>query len=179
MSNQIRKMMRKHVSISKVSDMDMLALTIGGGQFASVWYRSNSSTMNDKLVGGKKNPLHNRLQALTCKTSLQIGNDYERMMQNRLNDPTFEAQPLRWGHWLEGAYKRIIEHKGNHYLRAYPSSNTLRKVIYILDGQVVTDADLKKYIISQLRQPKVDVNDFRYDNIVCVKCGKVTYNVSL
>ena len=44
---------------------------------------------------------------------------------------------------------------------------------------VVTDEDLKKYIISQLRQPKVAVNDFRYDNIVCVKASGVTYNVSL
>jgi hypothetical protein len=171
--------MRKNISISKVADMDMLALSIGGGQMTAIWYRTNLDAMNGKLIGGKKNPLHNRLQAITCKTSLQIGNDYEKMMQNRTGNLNFEAEPLRWGHWMDGAYKRIIEHKGNHYLRAYPSKNTLRKVIYILDGQVVTNLDLFKYIRSQLREPKVDVNDFRYDNIVCVKSAGVTYNVTL
>ena len=172
-------MMRRTISISSVSDMDALALSIGGGQYTSIWYRSNLDAMNGKLIGGKKNPLHNRLQAITCKTSLQIGNDYEKMMQNRTGNLNFEAEPLRWGHWMDGAYKRIIEHKGNHYLRAYPSKNTLRKVIYFLDGQVVSNADLIKYIRSQLREPKVDVNDFRYDNIVCVKSAGVTYNVTL
>ena len=172
-------MMRKRISISKVSDMDMLALSIGGGQFASIWYRSDSATMNAKLIGGQKNPLYGRLKALTCKTSLQIADDYEKVMRKRTGNPNFVADHLPWGQWMGGAYKRIIEHKGKHYFRAYPSDNTLRKVIYILDGKVVTDEDFKKYIISQLRQPKVAVNDFRYDNIVCVKASGVTYNVSL
>ena len=171
--------MGKHFSISKVADMDTLALSIGGGQMASVWYKSDSSYMTTKLVGGKKNPLAGRLAALTCKTSLQIGNDYERMMQNRLNDPDFEAKPLKWGHWFAGAYKRIIEHKGMHYLRVYPSSKTLRKVIYILDGQVVTSSDLKKYIEANLKESDYNVNDIKYTNIVCVKASKRTYNVSL
>jgi hypothetical protein len=179
LNQKSKKMMRKHISVSKVSDMDRLALSIRGGQFATIWYRSNLATMNAKLIGGKKNPLHGRLEALTGKTSLQIADDYERVMRKRLNNPNFVADRLPFGHWLAGAYKRIIEHKGLHYFRAYPTDNTLRKAIYVLDGKVVTDPDLKKYIVSQLRQPKAAVNDFRYDNIVCVKASGVTYNVSL
>ena len=175
-------MMRKRISISKVSDMDSLALAIGGGQMATIWYRSNFATINAKLIGGQKNPLYNRLQALTGKTSLQVADDYEKTMRKRTGNQSFVADHLPFGHWMNGAYKRIIEHKGMHYFRTYPSANTIRKVIYVLDGKVVTDSDLKKYISSQIRQSKpkpVEVNDFRYDNIVCVKAGKVTYNVSL
>lgn len=169
---------RQTRTLCNASQIDALALRIGGGRMVTIWYKSDIAYMDKKLSGGKKNPLHGRLAALTCK-NLKDACNYEKVMQSKLGDPNFKAQHLPWGHWFE--FPRIIEHKGYHYLRCYPTVNTevQKRVVYILDGNVVTDADLIKYIKSQLRPSEADVNDFRYDNLVRIKADGVTYSIGL
>ena len=167
------------VSVNDVASLDNIVCKIRGGQFCSVWYDSDVPTMDGKLIGGKRNPLHGRLSAFTCKDNLQASIDYEKTMQKRV-DPDFKAEHLPWGTWF--AYKRIIAHKGNHYLRLTETTKTNRKVVYYLDGQVVTDADLNEYIESQLR-PETDkpVKPFNimYGNIRRLKAEKRCYEISL
>ena len=166
-------------SVASVSDMDALALSAIGGRFATIWYKSEISSMNAKLIGGKKNPLHGRLCAYTCCSRLQIACDYTNLKRIRTNNPDFVAEPLKWGRWLENGYKRVVEHKGKHYLRLYPSPLTQKRVCYILDGQYVTSEDLKKYIQGQLREPYTDCKVYSYENILRLSVDGTTYKVSL
>lgn len=171
-------MMKKILNVSNMSDMDKIACGIGGGHMVTVWYVNDIAYTNTKLVGGKKNPLYGRLSAWNVK-NLQDGCDYTNIKRKKLNDPTFVAKPLPWGHWFE--YPRIIEHKDMHYLRCYPTaqSEVRKRTIWVLDGKPVTNADLIKYIQSNIKPSTADVNDFRYDHIVRIKADGVTYNVSL
>ena len=166
-------------SIASVSGMDALALSAIGGRMVTLWYKSETSYMDSKLIGGKKNPLHGRLCAYTRTSSLQIACDYTNLKRIRTQNPNFVAEPLKWGHWMENGYKRVVEHKGKHYLRLYPNHNTEKQVFYILDGQYVTSEDLKKYIQSQLREPYTDCKVYSYENILQLSVDGKTYKVSL
>jgi hypothetical protein len=166
-------------SIRSVADMDTLALSAIGGRFATIWYKSETSYMDSKLIGGRKNPLHGRLCAYTCCSRLQIACDYTNLMRIRTQNPDFVAEPLRWGHWMENGYKRVVEHKGKHYLRLYPSQQTQRRVCYILDGEYVTDEYLIKYIKAQLREPYTDCKVYSYENILRLSVDGTTYHVLL
>jgi hypothetical protein len=80
---------------------------------------------------------------------------------------------------MENGYKRVVEHKGKHYLRLYPNQNTQKQVFYILDGKYVTDEDLIKYIKTQLREPYTDCKVYSYENILQLSVDGKTYKVSL
>jgi hypothetical protein len=110
---------------------------------------------------------------------LQIACDYTNLKRIRTQNPNFVAEPLKWGNWMENGYKRVVEHKGKHYLRLYPSPLTQKRVCYILDGQYVTSEDLKKYIQSQLREPYTDCKVYSYENILRLSVDGTTYKVSL
>lgn len=61
-----------------------------------------------------------------------------------------EVQPLPWGEWVEFPF--IIAHKGNEYLRLYPSvfDNLTKKIAveYVMDGVVSTAEQVKPYCLA-------------------------------
>lgn len=68
-------------------------------------------------------------------------------------DAPSENQGLPWGAWVGGLENRVIEHKGNFYVRLYPVHNadgTPRacKTIYRLDGKIVSKAMLESICLA-------------------------------
>lgn len=140
-----------------------------GCSFVSAMWVSNTDSMNDKLLAMKapngkgralkaNNPLYGRLSAIFCGNNLQFGIDYQNSVNNRLKknglEAEFEAEPLRWGHWYEytengkkeTAFKKVIEHLGNFYIRLYKVKNTNIRATYYVDGVRVNYSDIKQYL---------------------------------
>lgn len=53
---------------------------------------------------------------------------------------------LPWGQWLLFPY--LIEHKGNLYVRIYPVPGRAPRVIYKLDGKIVTKAQIESLCLA-------------------------------
>jgi hypothetical protein len=54
-----------------------------------------------------------------------------------------EVQPLSWGEWIDFPY--VIGHKGNEYIRLYPS-NHIPKVKYFANGKEVSKVEFASYL---------------------------------
>lgn len=169
--------------------LDLIVKSIRGGQVVSAMYKNNVETCNKKLQGGRKNPYYGRIEVVKIMTSLQVGNDYESNVSNRAG-VAFEAEPLPWGTWFE--YKRIIAHKGEHYVRLYETKNTKTHHLFFLDGKEVKDGDLKKSILAAFRKkgaskrqlavglsPEEQVKpiNIRYSNLLKLKAAGRCYEV--
>ncbi len=61
-----------------------------------------------------------------------------------------EPQPLPWGEWL--IFPFIIIHKGNLYLRLYPSANSNAKVQYFLFDEEVSYEKVEAYLLASEKQ---------------------------
>jgi hypothetical protein len=192
--------------------VNVIKLFKGCAFISCVWF-SNKESMNDKLVAMKaadgkgralkaNNPLFNRLTAVSVGINLQLGIDYERSVNNRLKrngiSETFEPESLPWGRWFEytnekgetiSTFPRLIEHKGNMYLRLYKAKNTNIRTAYYLDGQKVSFNSIKDYLkddnhesgkqsalgLSKEEQSKPFTP--RFDSIRVMKINHTTYNV--
>ena len=55
-----------------------------------------------------------------------------------------EVQPLPWGEWEQFPY--TISHKGESYIRLYPSGNHKTKTTYFADGSVVSETEFCEYL---------------------------------
>lgn len=184
-----------------------------GCTFVSVVWFSNSESMNDKLIAMKtadgkgralkaNNPLFGRLTAISVGINLQLGIDYENSVNNRLKKngigEKFEAEKLPWGNWFEytnekgktiSCFPRLIEHKGNMYLRLYKAKNTSIRTNYYLDGNRVSYDSIKDYLkeenhesgkqaalgLSEEEQSKPFTPKF--ESIKVMKINHTTYNV--
>ena len=65
----------------------------------------------------------------------------EKLDQKGLIDENYEVGSLPWGKWVEGAENKVIEHKGEYYMRYYPSDKPSRVDYYINDA-LATDEEL-------------------------------------
>lgn len=112
-----------------------------GFQFVGITY-GNEVKMNK---GG--NPYYGRLTKVVSGQMCFNGN-YENMVNNRIEREGFEgvefvSGKLPWGQWVEGAEHKVIAHKGEFYIRLYPTPNTKMKITYYLDGVECTESDLR------------------------------------
>ena len=69
----------------------------------------------------------------------QINYSYENAVNNRGEKESgekvdFISSPLRWGQWVEGQVNKLIEHKGELYLRFYGVSNGKVESKYYIGG---------------------------------------------
>ncbi len=179
----------KTTLVTTSNALDTAIMGIHGGQLVSVEYKNDTDTCNKKLQGGKGNKFYGRVEVVKFVTSLQVGNDYESNVSRRAGVP-FEAEALPWGTWY--AYKRIIAHKGEHYLRLYESKNTKTHHIFFLDGKEVKDGDLKKSILAAFRpkgvskrqlavglsaEEQVKPLNIKYSNLLKLKAAGKCYEV--
>lgn len=111
-----------------------------GFQFVGLTYE------NEVRMNKTGNPYYGRLTKVVSGQMCFNGN-YENMVNNRLTregiEFEFVAGSLPWGQWVEGCENKVIAHKGEYYIRLYPTPNTKMKVTYYLDGVECTDADMK------------------------------------
>ena len=97
-----------------------------GCQFVSMVYVSEPSMNKAEklavcLMGGFDEPV--KIEKRTSG-NFQINYSYENAVNNRGEKEQgrpidFVAAPLRWGQWVEGQVNKLIEHKGELYLRFY------------------------------------------------------------
>lgn len=111
-----------------------------GFQFVGITY-GNEVRMNK---GG--NPYYGRLTKVVSGQMCFNGN-YENMVNNRIEREGFEgvefvSDKLPWGQWVEGGVNKVITHKGEFYIRLYPTPNTKMKVTYYLDGVECTESEV-------------------------------------
>lgn len=133
----------------------------------------------------KNNPFRGRVQKFTI-TPMQVGYDYEKAVNNRLaregKEPTFSADKLPWGVWVEGLYNKVISHKDMLYLRTYCVRNAKPRTFYLLDGHLVDAnemANIAQYLKPSTTSTKqsdaglseefhVKPRDYKFSSIVCV-----------
>lgn len=74
----------------------------------------------------------------------QIGMSYENAVVNRGAkeqgvEIEFKAETLPWGQWVEGQENKLIENKGELYVRYYLLKNGVVRSMYYVGGKVATD----------------------------------------
>lgn len=104
----------------------------------------NLLTLTTPAMNKKNNPYFGRVTKLMRQTA-QWGYNYSNGVNNRLEkmgvEGAFTAQPLSWGEWVVA--NKVIEHKGEYYLRFYRTDNTPIEVAYLLDGRLATAEETK------------------------------------
>lgn len=118
-----------------------LLLTLKG-QFARVKFQSIiAPSANFKGIEIKK------VTSAIVRCGINFAN-LTSVKQGIENNERSEVQNLPWGTWKKFPY--VIEHKGQNYLRLYPSVNTnhIPKVTYFVDG-----IETKKVKVMELVTP--------------------------
>ena len=117
--------------------------TIKGCQFVNLITRTDAE-MN-KGRGKNTNPYWGRVEKVAFGV-MQFNYSYVNAVQNWVdkvgNEEEFVGESLEWGRWH--LYKKVITHRGNYYLRTYPTRNDARRVYYLLDGIPVTPQEFAK-----------------------------------
>lgn len=106
-------------------------------------------SIKEHKMNKRNNPLYGRVRKITA-SNCQFNYNYEKAVNNRLEkagkEGNFESSTLPWGKWIEGQENKLIEHKGEIYVRLYKAKNCKRKVEYLVDGRIATEEE--KAIIS-------------------------------
>jgi hypothetical protein len=80
--------------------------------------------------------------------SIRAGIDYDNLkaVKEKREDGTLPEvnQGLPWGQWVSFPY--LIEHKGSHYIRLYPSGHV--ETSYFLNGQPVEIEQIKEFVLA-------------------------------
>ena len=121
----------------------------------------------------------------------QFNYSYENAVNNRGEkeqgeEINFVAQPLRWGHYVEGLENKVIEHKGELYLRFYGLKNGKVENTYFVGGKPATDEQIafikecteRKEVKTQseagLTENQVIARSVKFTNILMITMGGVT-----
>lgn len=155
---------------------------ISGCKIASIVYESEEKL--PKYVG-----ISNVTKVVSGE--VQINFDYENAVNNRLEkqggERTFNALSLPWGQWLYP--NKVIEHKGEYYIRFYELKGAKMSVEYYVNGRPATDtevATIKAYKDSKstasarqsaegLTENQVKPKNVKATNILFFKCGEFEY----
>ena len=124
--------------------------SVKGCQFANITYISEGG-IPQKVIG------KGNVVTKIVKTNCQINFSYENAVNNRLSkigeEKSFVAQSLPWGNWIEGQENKLIEHKGNLYLRYYDVKNADISSLWLVNGKIATAEQFAK-IINYLQSKK-------------------------
>ena len=117
-------------------------------QFANIMFVADGG-IPKKVINGNVQKVVN--------TRVQLNYSYENAVNNRLakqgNEKTFVAQSLPWGSWVEGQENKLIEHKGNLYLRYYEYKGAEYRQMWFVDG-VQADKEQFRAIMNYLESKK-------------------------
>jgi hypothetical protein len=155
---------------------------INGASFIGI-----DTTTIQKLKGGKKNPMQNRVEKHSVGNSVMVfqnknSNGYENMIKRRLeaegkNPESFSVGSRVWGERVEGT--PLVEHKGENYLeviflKAGKSSYTLDSKPIKKDLIEGLDTDKKEGSQGELNN-KVIIRTFKLKSISRITINKQTY----
>jgi hypothetical protein len=96
-----------------------------------------------------KAPFTDKIEVRHVFKNIGIGCDYQTIVNNKLRaaglEPTFEAKPLQWGHFLPGS-RTVLEHtkagetESQLYIRFWLHNNTETTSTYYLNGAEIDKA---------------------------------------
>lgn len=164
-----------------------------------------------KTRNGKINPYHGRVIKATQYKNVAIGYGYSQYVNAKLTRmfgkptrthgegngnggyytdgineyPIFKSQPMKGRKWIEGLYSLIsysIQDHDKKYLRLTMRPNTTEKVLYFMDGILVTEQNVIHDIQSWEKSSKgnniyglgeyIKVKDITLTNVCKIECGK-------
>ncbi len=146
-----------------------------------------SSETTVKLLGGKKNPMLNRVTKVMDVGNVMVfcnkkSNGYENMVSRRLEKEGKEKSSFKlgrrvWGERVENT--PFIEHKGSIYLETIFLSTP--KVKYLLDGEPIDKQDIEGLKVKPVEgkqgglENKVIIRTFKTDSLTKIRWnGKET-----
>lgn len=131
-----------------------------------------------------------------CCMDCQLGFSYENAVNSRLvkqgSEATFVAEPLKWGKWVDGFENKVIEHKGNLYLRYYEMRNADYDCVWLVNGSVASAEHFRKimdYLSSKkkgsnrqtevgLIENQVEPRAVKVDNIIRLAVNGVEWSAT-
>lgn len=172
-----------------MKDLIEMVSELKGCQFASMTYENE---VKCKAAVKKQLGVITKLVELR---NIQIGASYENAVNNHLENmqeiPDFKAFPLPFGEWVAGQENKLIEHKGQLYLRFYEVRNTVSKVTYNVNGVPATPNQIQlieenlyassSYSNRQAehglteQEDQVEPRVIKVDNILILKTNKQEY----
>lgn len=121
---------------------------MSGCQFGNITYIADGG-IPKKVIKGEVTKV--------VKTPCQFNYSYENAVNNRLekqgSDRVFTALSLPWGNWVDGFENKLIEHKGNLYLRYYEVANAKPQVTWYVDGRLADVEEvfaITEYLVGKI-----------------------------
>lgn len=153
-------------------------------------------TLTEPKMNKRGNPFYGRVHKATYMTNVALGYDYENTANQRLErkglEADFKAAKPNGKSWCEYPYILQADKDASvKYLRCTMRSNTKAKSIFILDGQLVTDASVEAEIKSFIPKPSISqkqaesgleekeqvvVRDYKLEGIIYLGQGEKSFN---
>lgn len=152
-------------------------------------------TNTDPKLKKRGNPFVKNEVIKHTEGKFNFGNSFKERVEEKLDqkgliDTEYETGSLTWGKWVEGAINKVIEHKGEYYMRYY-NSDEAPSVEYYIDGIKATDEELetiKSFLPSKKSSSKQEDAGLEkkeqvfplvvnFNNIVRIKIGDEEYNI--
>lgn len=148
---------------------------VKGCKFANITFVSDSGI--PQYVLGKGFKVSN-----ITRTDCQLNYSYENAVNNRLakqgDEKNFTAQSLPYGSWVVGQENKLIEHKGNLYLRYYDVKNADRATMWLVNGRKANAEEFDK-IMDYLKKKKEKSDSNTQTNVGLVENQVKPKNVKL
>lgn len=152
--------------------------------------------VTEPKMNKRGNPFYGRVKKATYMSNVALGYDYENTINARLErkgeEGNYQSEKPKGKSWLEYPYILQSDKDENvKYLRCTIRPNTATKTLFILDGEIVTDADtiiaIKDWMPKSAPCAKqtesglsddeqVIVRDYKLDGILCLTQGEKVFN---
>ena len=126
----------------------------------------NVMSLTEPKMNKTNNPFYGRVKKFTA-VQMQFNYDYKKAVNNRLIkqglEPTFDEQKMSWGHWVKDENlgldmtNKVIEHKGELFIRTYCLRNSKPHTFYLIDGHLANAEEtllLKMYLKEKEEESK-------------------------
>ena len=166
-------------------------MNIIGCQFAHLTYVSTpslSKAQKAAIVGSTEPTTIEKIVAGIVQLNYSYANAVNNRGEREQGAPIdFVAAPLPWGTWVENQENKLIEHKGELYLRFYGLKNGKVENAYFVGGVPATEAQValikqftdrpiesKKQAEAGLTENQVVPRNVKFANILSITMDGVT-----
>jgi hypothetical protein len=113
----------------------------------------------------------------SSKLTVRIGVDYSNIAsvkEKRENGdlPSQEESTLPWGHWVDGLFPYVIEHKGEYYVRCtvVNNPNSHSETHYFINGQEKSRDEIESMCLASEFKDRDDLDVFnvKMSNLVAI-----------
>lgn len=164
---------------------------INKGTFGIIMISCTEPKMNKR-----GNEFFGRVKKLTYTSNVALGYDYasylfakakKQGVTKSLSEFQAEVSKPSGKNWFSHPYiLQSDKNEAQKYLRCYYNANSKSKSIYLLDGKFVNDERLIEAIKAKITSSSshsskfdlddINLRDFKFENIICLKQGEKVYN---